>query len=123
MQPRMVYSATHGWVTRALFRRVQGRVVRREIVLTVAKQDDGPKRVRDARKALLPEGVIVLGHQQSHPRIAADLGLDVPPKGSWLSCRVVREQSGGEGRASIDGAFWRLARPADQPEPGPGDYT
>lgn len=53
-----------------LFRRVQRRIVRREVVLTVAKQDDGPKRVRDARKALRPDGVIVLGHQQSHPRIA-----------------------------------------------------
>jgi len=106
-----------------LFRRVQGRVVRREVVLTVAQQDDGPKRVRDARKALYPEGLVILGHQGSHPRIARDLGFAVPPKGSWLSCRVVREQGGCEGRASIDGAFWRLARPGDQPEPGPADYT
>jgi hypothetical protein len=106
-----------------LFRRVQGRVVRREVVLTVAQQDDGPKRVRDARKVLQPEGLIILGHQQSHPRIARDLGLEVPPKGSWLSCRVVREQGGGKGRASIDGASWRLARPGDQPEPGPANYT
>ena len=106
-----------------LFRRVQRRVVRREVVLTVAQQDDGPKRVRDARKALRPEGVIVLGHQQSHPRIAADLGLEIPPKGSWLSCRVVRNHRDSGRTAEIDGELWRLARPDDEPEPGPADYT
>lgn len=106
-----------------LFRRVQRRIVRREVVLTVAQQDDGPKRVRDARNALRREGVIVLGHQQSHPRIATELGLAIPPKGSWLSCRVVRDQQGRERTAEIGGESWRLARPGDNPEPGPSDYT
>lgn len=106
-----------------LFRQVQQRVVRREVVLTVAQQHDGPKRVRDARKALQPEGVIVLGHQQSHPRIATDLGLGTPPKGSWLSCRLVRDRGDGERTAEIGGASWRLARPDDEPEPGPTDYV
>lgn len=106
-----------------LFRRVQQRIVRREVVLTVAQQDDGPKRVRDARKALGPEGVIVLGHQQSHPRIATDLGLEIPPKGSWLSCRVVRDLQNGARTAEIGGASWRLARLGDETEPGPADYT
>ncbi len=106
-----------------LFRRVQQRVIRREVVLTLAQQDDGPKRVRDARKALRPEGVIVLGHQQSHPRIAADLGLEIPPKGSWISCRVVRDHRGGGRTAEIDGQWWRLARPNDESERGPADYT
>lgn len=106
-----------------LFRRVQQRIVRREVVLTVAQQDDGPKRVRDARKALRPEGVIVLGHQQSHPRIATALGLEIPPKGSWLSCRVVRDGGDGERTVEIGGASWRLARPGDEPQHGPADYT
>lgn len=106
-----------------LFRLVQQRIVRREVVLTVARQDDGPKRVRDARKALRAEGVIVLGHQQSHPRIAADLGLAIPPKGSWLSCRVVRDRGEGDRTAAIAGASWRLAQPGDKPEPGPAVYT
>ncbi len=106
-----------------LFRRVQQRVVRREVVLTVARQDDGPKRVRDARNALRPEGVIVLGHQESHPHIATSLGLSVPPKGSWLSCRVVPDGGDGERAAHIDGALWRLARSEDKPEPGPANYT
>ena len=106
-----------------LFRRVQKRVVRREVVLTVARQDDGPKRVRDARHALRQEGVIVLGHQGSHPRIATGLGLEVPPKGSWLSCRVVRDRGEGGATAKIAGAPWRLAQANDPPEPAPADYT
>jgi Restriction endonuclease NaeI len=106
-----------------LFRRVQQRIVRREVVLTVAKQHDGPKRVRDARQALQPEGVVVLGHQGSHPGIALGLGLDIPSKGSWLSCRVVRDRQGGVGVVEIAGESWRLARVNDQAEPGPTDYT
>ena len=106
-----------------LFRCVPQRIVRREVVLTVAQQDDGPKRVRDARKALQPEGVIVLGHQQSHPRTAASLGLPVPPKGSWISCRVVRDRGGAAMTAVIDEVSWRLAQPDDATEPGPLDYT
>ena len=104
-----------------LFRLVQQRIVRREVVLTVARQ--GTKRVRDARNDLRAEGIIVLGHQQSHPRIAARLGLQIPPKGSWLSCRVVRDRGEGAKTAEIAGALWRLARPGEEPEPGPPDYT
>ncbi len=106
-----------------LFRRVQQRIIRREVVLTVARQDDGPKRARDARNTLCAEGVIVLGHQESHPRIAISLGLEVPPRGSWLSCRVVRARADDDRTAEIDGASWKLARPEDQLEPGPADYT
>ena len=106
-----------------LFRRVQQRVVRREVVLTVARQDDGPKRVRDARKALQPEGVLILGHQQSHPGIARALGLAIPPKGSWISCRVVPHHLGGEGSVEIGGTRWRRALPGDAVVPGPVDYV
>jgi len=106
-----------------LFRRVQQRVVRREVVLTVARQDDGPKRVRDARNALRAEGLIVLGHQGSHPRIATGLGLEVPPKGSWLSCRLVRDRGEGDRTVKIAGSSWRLARHDDSSEAGPPDYT
>jgi hypothetical protein len=105
-----------------LFRRVQGRLVRREVVLTVAQQDDGPKRARDARKHLLPEGIIVLGHQGSHPQIARSLELSVPPKGSWLAVRVVPSTAGGSGVAEIQGEYWRRAGAVDQPQPGPADY-
>ncbi len=104
-----------------LFRSVRGRLVRREVVLTVAQQDDGPKRVRDSRKHLQPEGIIVLGHQNSHPRISSELGMQVPPKGSWIAARVVpvERSSGG---VQIDGKSWRLATDDDPVVAGPANY-
>lgn len=68
-----------------LFRRVQRRIVRRETLLTVARQLDSPKRARDARIALAKEGVKVLGHQDDDPAIALAMGLPVPRKGEWVS--------------------------------------
>jgi len=105
-----------------LFRLVQGRVVRREVVLTVAQQDDGPKRVRDARGHLRPEGVVILGHQKEHPRIARALGLPVPPKGSWVSARVVRTDVAGPATATIGGIPWRRATDDDPVMPAPERY-
>jgi len=105
-----------------LFRRVHNKVVRREVVLTVAQQDDGPKRVRDARKALQPEGIMVLGHQGSHPGIAKDLNIDVPRKGSWIATRVTRADSGDTNSVLIAGERWRQARPEDPVCAGPTDY-
>lgn len=105
-----------------LFRQVHGRLVRREVVLTVAQQDDGPKRVRDARKQLQPEGIVVLGHQGSHPGIASDLGLKTPPKGSWIAAHVVPASSPVDGVVEIDGLLWRLAAADDVVVPGPLDY-
>lgn len=106
-----------------LFRSVQGKVVRREVVLTVAQQDDGPKRVRDARKLLQPEGILVLGHQRSHPDIAEGLGLEVPPKGSWIAARVTRAGSADPNSVLVAGERWRLATPDDPTSAGPISYT
>lgn len=72
-----------------LFREVQESIVSRQMVLTVAQQDDAPKRARDARPRLQSEGLLVLGHQETHPRVAAALGLPVPVKGEWIAVRVV----------------------------------
>ncbi|MFD9049839.1 NaeI family type II restriction endonuclease [Streptomyces zaomyceticus] len=72
----------------ALFKRVPGQLVDRTTVVTVARQDDGPKRVRDARKHLREDGYVVLGHLKPHPQIAADLELPIPSKGSWVSARL-----------------------------------
>ena len=105
-----------------LFRCVQNKVVRREVVLTVAKQHDGPKRVRDARKALQPEGIIVLGHQGSHPRIAEGLKIDAPPKGSWIATRVVKAEPGDTDSVVIANERWRLATPGDPVCAGPISY-
>ena len=105
-----------------LFRRVHDRVVRREVVLTVAQQDDGPKRVRDARKALQSEGIVVLGHQGSHPRIAAGLKIDVPPKGSWIAARVVKAEPDDADSVVIADERWRRAAPDDPVSAGPINY-
>ena len=103
-----------------LFRLVQGRLIRREVVLTVAQQADGPKRVRDARTHhLRQEGIIILGHQGEHPRIARGLGLPVPAKGSWVSTRVVPAVSPGAGVVEIQGRLWRRARADDPPVGAP----
>lgn len=105
-----------------LFRHVHGRLVRREVVLTVAQQDDGPKRVRDARKLLQPEGIIILGHQGSHPRIAAALGIRTPPKGSWIAARVVPAEQNAYGCVELHGQLWRQATHADPFAAGPSEY-
>jgi len=105
-----------------LFRHVQHQIVRREVVLTVAQQDDGPKRVRDARKLLQPEGIIILGHQKSHPRIAKALGLQTPPKGSWIAARVVPTGQSGRGSVEVDDGLWRVATPDDPFTAGPVKY-
>ncbi len=68
-----------------LFRSVQGRIVPRVAVEIVAKQQDPMKRVRDARKALAKEGILILGHQGKDPEVARGLGLPVPCKGEFIS--------------------------------------
>ena len=106
-----------------LFRRVLGRVVRREVVLTVAQQDDGPKRVRDARRLLQPEGILVLGHQGRHPAIAESLGLKAPPKGSWIAARVAKAGPADANAVLVAGERWRPAAPNDPISAGPISYT
>jgi hypothetical protein len=105
-----------------LFRLVQLRPVRREVVLTVARQDDGPKRVRDARPHLQPLGIVVLGHQGSHTEIAAQLGLPVIPKGTWISCRLVPAAGASTNTVTIAGSTWRVACADDDDVPGPLEY-
>lgn len=68
-----------------LFRSVPGRIVRREVVLALGRQDDAPKRVRDARLHLAPDGIAILGHQAADRARARELGLPEPNKGEWIS--------------------------------------
>jgi hypothetical protein len=97
-----------------LFRLVQRRIVSRGTVLTVAQQDDGMKRPRDGRKKLKPEGILVLGHQEDDPLVAAALGLPVPRKGQFISIRVARAEASFSGPvAEIEGVPWREARSTD----------
>lgn len=107
-----------------LFRLVQGRIIRRETVLAVAQQDDGPKRARDARIQLRGDGILVLGHQEAHPRIAQDLELPVPRKGEWVSIRIIPRPAGGHGgpETVINGDSYVRAQPSDPIWPAPARY-
>jgi hypothetical protein len=109
--------------TNELFRTVQRRTVRRAEVATVAQQDDFMKRARGnggARTALQPEGILVLGHQDSDPVVATALGLPVPRKGEFVSARVVPAHDDRDDPvAVIGGRPWALARPGDPRTPAP----
>lgn len=97
-----------------LFCEVQNQIVGRQVVLTVGQQDDAPKRVRDARKALKKQGIVILGHQDAHPKIAAALGLPVPVKGEWISVRIA-PVSEADTRPFVElyGQRWAIAREED----------
>ena len=108
--------------TDMLFRRVLGRLVDRDTVLTVASQDDGPKRVRDARQKLHGEGIVILGHLTRHLDIARGLQLPVPAKGAYVSARLARLHD-GDPRPSvlIGGIRYVLHRDGDIAE-APAEY-
>ena len=112
-------SGRHGQArVNELFRRVHGRIVRRAELATVAQQDDFMKRARGnggARTALQPEGILVLGHQDNDPLIAAALGLPIPRKGELIATRVVPASVGQIGpAATIAQRQWVVAHPDDR---------
>ena len=97
-----------------LFRRLQGELVQHSAVETVAQQIDSSKRIRDARRHLRNEGIIILGHYHPQPEIAGALGLPSPRAGTFVSHRLARVEAGAIGLgAEIDGSRWRLAYPDD----------
>jgi hypothetical protein len=103
--------------TNELFRRVQGRIIRRPELATVARQDDFMKRARGnggARTQLRADGILVLGHQEPDPEVARALGLPVPRSGEFISARVVPASPGHIGPcAEIAGERWVLAQRGD----------
>jgi hypothetical protein len=98
-----------------LFRYVRNRLLERQVVLTAGQQDDAPKRARDARIHLREDGIIVLGHETPHRRIAESLGLPEPHKGSWISTRIVpaADSAFKEGGFFLDGQWWISASETD----------
>jgi Restriction endonuclease NaeI len=68
-----------------LFRLVQGKIIPRVAIETVARQKDPMKRVRDARKNLLAEGILVIGHQGGDPQVAKARGFPAPRKGEMIA--------------------------------------
>jgi Restriction endonuclease NaeI len=117
-EARSRHGSMHGQAkTNELFRLVQRRIIRRAELATVAQQDDFMKRARGnggARSHLRPEGILVLGHQDNDPLVAAALGLPIPMKGEFISARVVPGRDDRDDPvAMIEGKPWVLARPAD----------
>ncbi|MFF3553702.1 NaeI family type II restriction endonuclease [Streptomyces tsukubensis] len=110
--------------TNNLFRTVQGRLVGDAVVRTVAMAADAPKRVREARRHLRGEGILVLGHQGDDLRIAETLGLPGPARGQWISIRVVRRrpEHADAPFVELDGRRWTAAGPDDAVEEGPYAY-
>ena len=107
---------------RRLFRMVQQRRIRREVVATVAQQADYMKRVRDnggARGTLRPEGIIIPGQDGTHQAIASALDVPVPGRGEFVSVRVCPAQRGDAHVAEIGGSLWRVAGDDDSVVPAP----
>jgi hypothetical protein len=115
---RARHGTQHGQArTNQLFRSVQRRIIRRAELATVARQDDFMKRARGnggARTQLRPEGIVVLGHQDNDPLVAAALGLPVPRKGEFVSARVTSARDDRDDPVAVIGeSRWALARPGD----------
>jgi hypothetical protein len=99
-----------------LFRRVQKRIIRREVVLTVGQQKDSPRRARMTRdhRHLGKEGLVVLGPYEWDVKIAKLLGLPSPKSGEWISARVVPDNNyPGFDCFEIDSGRWHLAAEED----------
>lgn len=104
-----------------LLRSVQGRIIDRNTAVTVARQADGLKRCRDARRRLSDEGIVVLGHQNQSPKVARSLSLPVPVKGTFLSIRLARVDDDTVDRPTVtlpEGVY-AVARSADPPVKAP----
>lgn len=103
-----------------LLRRVTGQRIGRNVVATVAQQDDFMKRVRangGARTALRGEGYIILGGDyEKHRLVASQLGIAVPQPGELVSVRVVPAVPEEPFGAEIDDILWRVASD-DEPAP------
>ncbi|MFF4940868.1 NaeI family type II restriction endonuclease [Micromonospora sp. NPDC000729] len=103
-----------------LFRELTGELINRATVLTAAQQVDSAKRVRDARRKLQPEGIVIFGHYAPHPRMAAELKLPMPTLGRFVSVRLYPwKPDDDEPQTEIDGSLWRRARRGDPVVPAP----
>lgn len=96
-----------------LLRSITGERIGRNVIATVAQQDDFMKRVRangGARTALRPEGYVILGGDYAkHRSAAADLGSEIPGPGEVVSLRVVPADSGDALTTAFGSKRWRIA--------------
>ncbi|MER5732328.1 NaeI family type II restriction endonuclease [Streptomyces sp. NPDC002138] len=103
-----------------VFSLLQGTVIDRNVIATVARQLDAPKRVRDARHQLRSEGIVILGHQNDSPGIARELGLEVPTKGTWIAASLALAQPDDtRPGAVIDGKTYVVAKAGETRAPVP----
>ncbi|MCY1142472.1 NaeI family type II restriction endonuclease [Actinoplanes sp. Pm04-4] len=105
-----------------LCRRFEGILLSRTTVVTVAKQLDGPKRMREnggARTRLANDGYIIIGNEARYDRVIRALKLQQPAKGEFIPLKVVRAhpEDAEPFFLDSDGTEWRRARPS---EPGSG---
>lgn len=97
-----------------LFRQLRGQLVNRATVIAVAQQEDCQKRVRDARKHLAPQGIVIFGHYEPHPEFAELLGLPRPQLGQYVSARLVpADPMDSRPTIEVDRERWRLASSDD----------
>jgi hypothetical protein len=110
----IAYATKGQTAVNSLFRELTGQLVNRATVFTAAQQVDSAKRVRDARKKLRSEGIVIFGHYTPHPQMAQELGLPAPTLGRFVSTRLSPwRPEDPEPSTEIDGARWRRSRPDD----------
>ncbi|MEV0971233.1 NaeI family type II restriction endonuclease [Microtetraspora glauca] len=107
-----------------LFRRAQGRPISRNVVATVAMQEDYMKRVRGnggARSALRSEGIVIFGQYRNHAQAAAALGLPSPGPGEFVSAHLARRRAhhAEAPYLELDGEQWVVATAGDPIEQVP----
>ncbi|MEO3891688.1 NaeI family type II restriction endonuclease [Nonomuraea sp. B5E05] len=107
-----------------LFRRAQRRLVSRNVVATVAMQEDYMRRARrrgGSRTALRAEGIVIFGQYKNHVQAAVSLGLPAPGPGEFVSVRVARRQwhHGDAPSIELDGEHWVVAVAGDPVEDAP----
>ncbi len=94
-----------------LFRLATNRRISRNIIATVAQQDDFMKRVREnggARSVLRSEGYVILGGDYSaQTAIARSLGCAVPEPGEFVSVKVNPVDFAVENSVELDGQYWQ----------------
>jgi len=97
-----------------LFRIAMNQRISRNVVATVAQQNDYMKRVRangGARTTLQTEGIIILsGDYVRQVNIAKELGCTIPEAGEFVSIRVAKVDVAMAGSVELDGELW-VARP------------
>lgn len=101
-----------------LFELIQGILIPRGTVATVAQQKDYMKRLRGnggARSHLRKHGIVILGEYQFHQMLAQILKIPVPHNGDSISVRLYPTDhlNDSDGEVFLEDSWWRIAAPED----------